>query len=114
MSVGYVETLAVMRGDGTALTAAARASLLQGASGATGLFTLTPNKLREGDVIHLFAMGRISCVVTTPGTARFDLSFAGTVSFDSLAMPLNTTAQTNVMWVLDVRGTVRSIGTGGA
>ena len=112
MAGGFVETLAYNNGDGTALTAAARASMLQGAGGKVGLYTLPPNKLRVGDVLHLRASGRISCVVTTPGTARFDLSagVGGTAFFDTLAMPLNIVAKTNIPWVLDVYGHVRVIG----
>lgn len=112
MSLGYWETLASIAGDGTALTAAARASLLQGASGKVGLYTLQPNKLRIGDVLHLRASGRISCVVTTPGTARFDLSagVGGTAFMDSLAIPLNIVAKVSVPWILDMEGIVRAIG----
>jgi len=115
MSLGYYETLAATIGDGTALTAAARASLLQGASGKTGLYTLPPNKLRVGDYLHIQARGRLSCVVTTPGTARFDLSFGvgGTAAFDTLAMPLNIVAKTTRTWALDVLGQVRVIGNAG-
>ena len=115
MSLGYWETLSAIAGDGTALTAAARASLLQGAGGKQGLYTLTANKLRVGDVLSIWAAGRISCVVTTPGTARFDLSFGvgGTASFDTLAMNLNIIAKTNVAWVLEAKGIVRSIGNAG-
>lgn len=115
MSLGYYETLASINADGTALTAAARASLLQGAGGKQGLYTLAPNKLRVNDQLIIRAYGRISCVVTTPGTARFDLSFGvgGTACFDTLAMPLNIVAKTNVSWGLEVLGTVRSIGNAG-
>jgi hypothetical protein len=115
MSLGYWETLASISGDGTALTAAARASLLQGAGGKQGLYTLAANKLRVNDQLHIFASGRISCLITTPGTARFDLSFGvgGTACFDSLAIPLNIVAKTNVSWVLEVMGTVRTIGNAG-
>jgi hypothetical protein len=113
MSLGYWETLASLSADGTPLTAAARASLTQGA-GATGArFTMPAGKLRVGDVIKLRASGRISCAVTTPGTARFDLAAGATVIFDSLAMPLNIVAKANVAWSLDVMGTVRAIGTTG-
>lgn len=115
MSLGYWETLASISGDGTALTAAARASLLQGAGGKQGLYTLAPNKLRVGDVLRIRASGRISCVITTPGTARFDLSFGvgGTACFDSLAIPLNIVAKVNVPWALDVEGIVRAVGNAG-
>lgn len=115
MSIGYWETLASISGDGTALTAAARASALQGAGGKQGLYTLPPNKLRVGDVLSISAYGRISSVITTPGTARFDLSFgvAGTACMDTLAIPLNIVAQTNVPWTLEMKGIVRSVGNAG-
>lgn len=112
MSLGYWETLASITGDGTALTAAARASLLQGGAKA-GLFTLPANKLRIGDVLHLKATGRISSVITTPGTARFDLSagVGGTAFMDSLAILLDTVqAHSNVGWILDMEGAVRAVG----
>lgn len=115
MSVGFWETLASVHGDGTALTAAARASLLQGATGKTGLFTMAANRLRVGDVLHIRASGRISVVVTTPGTARFDLSWGvgGTAGMDTLAIPLNIVAKTNVPWILDMEGIVRTDGNAG-
>jgi hypothetical protein len=111
MSLGYWETLASIALDGTALTAIARASLLQG-SAKQGLYTLPPNKLRVGDVLHLHAFGRISNAVTTPGTARFDLSagVGGTAFFDTLAMPLNIVVKNNVLWTLEVEGIVRAVG----
>lgn len=115
MSIGYWETLASISGDGTALTAAARASLLQGAGGKQGLYTLAANKLRVGDVLRIRASGRVSCVITTPGTARFDLSFGvgGTACMDTLAIPMNVVAKVSVPWILDMEGIVRTIGNAG-
>lgn len=112
MSLGYWETLASVQADGTALTAAARASLLQG-NAKSGLYTMAANRLRIGDVLHLRASGRISSVITTPGTARFDLSagVGGTAFMDTLAINLVTAAaRTNVSWILDMEGIVRAIG----
>lgn len=111
MAIGYWETLISLNADGTALTAAARASLTQGAGATSARYTMPANKLRVGDNIKILASGRISCAVTTPGTARFDLSIAGTANFDTLAMNLNVVAKTNVGWFLEVLGTVRAIGT---
>ena len=112
---GLWQTLATISGDGTALTAAARASMLQGAGGKQGLWTMRPNELNIGDMLEIYAAGRISCVVTTPGTARFDLSagVGGTAFFDTNAMPLNIVAKTTVAWELLVRGCVRTIGNAG-
>lgn len=113
MSVGFWETLAVLKAPGTALTAAARASMTTGATATGARYNLPGGKLKAGDVIEIWAAGSISCAVTTPGTARFDLSFAGVANFDSLAMPLNIVAKTNVGWAMTVRGVVRETGTTG-
>lgn len=113
MSLGYWETLASLIADGTAITAAARTSMTAGATGAR--YTLPGGKLKIGDVLHLKASGRISSVITTPGTARFDLAFGaslGTAILDSLAILLDTVAaHTNVGWILEMEATVRAVGT---
>lgn len=101
-----------LQAPGTAITAAARTSMTVGSTQAR--FTLPANLLQQaGDIVHLWASGKISSVITTPGTARFDLSVSGTAQFDTLAMPLNIVAQTNVNWELDVYGTVQTPGTAG-
>lgn len=114
MSLGYWETLAVAEGDGTALTAIARASALQGAA-KSGLFTLQPGLLRVRDMLHIRASGRVSFAVTTPGTFRLDLSFgvAGVAAFDTLAMPGNVVVQNTVPWSMEAWGTVRNAGNAG-
>lgn len=97
------ETLISHRGDGTALTAAARASLMQGASATRAKYTFPPNFFEPNKAIRIAASGRISNVITTPGTARFDVSLGGSViAFDSLAINLNAVAKTNVHWALDL------------
>lgn len=99
----WVETLLSHRGDGTALTAAATASLLQGATATRAKYTFPTNFFEPNRAIRITASGRISCVVTTPGTARFDLQFGGSiVVWDSLAINLNIVAKTNVHWALEV------------
>lgn len=111
MSLGYFETLATLKADGTALTAAARASATQGAAATGARYTMPGGKVRIGDYLFVLAGGRVSSVVTTPGTFRLDLSFGGTANFDTLAIALNTTAQTTVPWSLLVWGRVTEIGT---
>lgn len=96
---GFQETLIASYTDGPTLTAAATASCLPTAR-ANYLFP--PHYFLPGKTLRLTAMGRISCVVTTPGTARYDLRIGGVTVFDTLAMPLNIVAQTNVMWQLNV------------
>ena len=110
MSLGFWETLLSSQADGTAVTAASRTSMTAGTTQAR--FTLPAGKIKNiGDQLRLVASGRISNVVTTPGTARFDLAFGANVVFDTQAMPLNTTAKTNVGWWLEALGTVRAVGT---
>jgi hypothetical protein len=97
----WQETLLAHRGDGTALTAAARASLLQGSTATRAKYTFPANFFEVNRAIKIQASGRISCVVTTPGTARFDFTLGGTNVWDSLAINLNIVAKTNVHWTLD-------------
>lgn len=96
------ETLLAHRGDGTALTAAATASLLQGATATRAKYTFPPNFFEANKAIQIRAAGRISCVVTTPGTARFDVRLGSVTVWDSLAINLNIVAKTNVPWALCV------------
>jgi hypothetical protein len=94
--------------DGPALTAAAAASCVP-----TYIPTTLPaGYFSIGRAWRLRAAGRISNVVTTPGTARFDLRLGGIVAFDTLAIPLNIVAKTNVAWWLDVMLTCRAVGSG--
>lgn len=107
MSLGFVETLSEAQIDGTPLTAAARAS----ATPPQARLVLKPNFFRfAGQQFLLLATGRISCAVTTPGTARFDLAFGSNVVFDTQAMNLNVVAKTNVNWILAVLLTLKAIG----
>lgn len=94
--------------DGAALTAAAAASCLP-----TYVPTTLPAGIMQiGRLYRLTASGRISCAVTTPGTARWDLRLGGVVAFDTLAMPLNIVAKTNVPWILQVMLMCRAVGSG--
>lgn len=106
----WQETLVTALVDGPTLTAAARASCIPPAA----KITLPNNFFYVGRAIRLFASGRISCVVTTPGTARFDFTVGGVIAFDTLAMNLNVVAKTNVHWWLDVVMTCRAVGGAGA
>lgn len=94
--------------DGPTLTAAARASCIP----VNSKITLPNNYFELGKVWRLRATGRISCAVTTPGTARFDIAIGAVVAWDGLAMALNTVAKVNVGWTLDVLLSCRSVGNG--
>lgn len=115
MAIGLWQTLTVLSAPGTALTAAARASMTQGTTAVQSRYTLQPGTLKNiGDQLRLYASGIISCVITTPGTARFDLSFAGAAKLDTGAMPLNIVARTNVPWELEMTATLQTLGTTGS
>lgn len=113
MALGFWQTLNTLQAAGTAITAAARTSMTVGST--QGRFTLPANALKvPGDQLLVKASGIISCVVTTPGTARFDLSMATTAKLDTQAMPLNIVARTNVPWELEMLATLTTPGTAAA
>lgn len=99
--------------DGPTLTAAAAASCIP-----TPSRIILPNNYFEvGKAFKIVLHGRISCVVTTPGTARFDVRMgpSGTiVVFDTGALNLNVVAKTTVPWLLEIWLTCRAVGTGTA
>lgn len=106
---GWVETLVTAQADGTALTAAARASAIPAAA----KFTIPANFFGTiGKAIRVKAAGIISTVITTPGTARFDVAFGANVVGDSQAIALDATVgYTNVNWYFEYLLTCRVIGT---
>jgi hypothetical protein len=101
----------IAQGDGNALSnSTSQTSLLTG-SAAHAKLTLPQNFLSTiGMKMWLRAHGRISTVVTTPGTFSFDLKFGATAVFAGGAMTLNTAAQTNTPWRLDIELTLRIVG----
>lgn len=98
--------------DGTALnTSTAETSILPGQA----KFLLPGNYLTyAGQALRIRAMGRVSNIVTTPGTLTFRMKFNTTpiAVASSQALQLNATAKTNVTWILDWDLTVRSVGSG--
>lgn len=105
-SNSWWQTLTTAQTAGSAQTAAAAASCLPPAA----RFTFPASLLKIGDEFRITASGIISCAVTTPGTARFDVRVGSSVVFDSQAMNLNIVAQTSVPWWFDCKLTCRSIG----
>ena len=99
--------------DGPTLTAAAAASCLAPVNRLPmlgGFWTLNKSLLVK-------IQGRISCAVTTPGTARFDFRTGPTgtiVAFDTGALNLNIVAKANVPFALEIMLTCRTVGTGTA
>ena len=107
---GYQSTLIEAQVDGTAVTATAEGSLLPG-----GAKILLPSGYinRIGKRFIVRASGRISNIVTTPGTLtlRFKLGPTANIAVaTSQAIQLNAVAKTNVAWFLDMGFVVRSVG----
>lgn len=104
----WSETLVSAQVDGPTLTAAAAASCIPPAA----KFPLPGQFFKYiGQQLMIKASGRISSLITTPGTARFDLRFGATVVFDSLAILLDSVAaHANVGWTLEILLTCRAIG----
>ena len=106
--VSWLQTLNNSPIDGAALTNTTTATSLLPAIAKP---TLPANYFTSaGKMFKLRATGRISTVVTTPGTLTLDVRFGSVVVFNGGAMTLNTVAKTNVGWVLDVDITVRAVG----
>lgn len=110
-STGYAETLIASQVDSTALTASTTpTSILPAAA----RYTLPPNFFAApGKQLLLCAMGRVSNIVTTPGTLTLDVRMGPTsniVVFNGGAMALNIVAKTNVTWFLEILLTCRAIG----
>jgi hypothetical protein len=79
---------------------------------AAAKITLPANSLRPGSMLRVRASGRISNIITTPGTLTLDIRFGAIVVANGGAMALNTVAKTNVPWMLEWLLTVRAIGSG--
>lgn len=104
----YQETLITAQVDGPTLTAAAAASCIPPAA----KLTLPANFFSAvGKSLRIKASGKISTVITSPGTVRYDVRIGGTVLFDGLAiLPDTVAAHVNVGWRLEITLTCRSIG----
>lgn len=106
-SNSWFQTLITQQVDGTAVSATtSQTSVLAGAA----KFNLPANILKVGDWITIRAGGRISTVVTTPGTVTWAVKFGSVEVFNSGALAQNTTAQTNATWNMTIELLVRSIG----
>lgn len=106
-----VETIVCGATDGPVNTAGTRASCIPTAN----RIVLPNNFFYIGRAIRIQIGGRLSCAVTTPGAARWDIcmgSAGTTVVFDSLAINLNVVAQTTVPYFVDITLVCRAVGTG--
>lgn len=108
----WVEPFLVTAEDSTALTNSTSATSILPSS---RKFTL-PSYFADavGKTLNLKARGRISTVVTTPGTLTFEVRLGSVVAWSSGALSLNVVAKTNVSWNLDLDLTFRTLGAGTA
>jgi hypothetical protein len=105
--------LVIGKADGPTLTAAAAASCIPVAD----RLILPNNYWVPGKHWTIKMSGRISCAVTTPGTARLDLRTgpSGTIiAFDTGALNLNIVAKATVPWWFEATLTCRAVGNGTA
>jgi hypothetical protein len=103
-----VQVIASSYTDGPALTAAAAASCVP----TYFPTTLPAGYWQIGRIWRVTLTGRISVVVTTPGTLRWDVRLGGVVAADTLAVLGNIVAKTNVNFWLQGLLTCRAVGSG--
>lgn len=104
----YRQPLITMQADGAAVgNTTTPTSLLLG----QGKFTMPANTIDViGKVFKVTAAGRVSNIVTTPGTLTLDLRLGAVIAANGGAMALNIVAKTNVPWYLEWYLTARSVG----
>src|SRR6266481_6295634 len=111
--LGDYPLLISAQGDGAALASSVSAtSLLPGQA----KLTMPANWLSvPGQTLHVRAAGRISTLVTSPGTLTFTFRMGPTANIavaTSQALALNVVAKVNVGWYLDLLLTLRAVGSG--
>lgn len=103
----------------TLISAQVAGAALSGSISATSLlpgqakYTLPANFIdTAGKAFRIRATGRISTVVTTPGTMTLDVRFNSTpiIVATSQAFALNIVAKSNVSWFLDLDLVARTVG----
>jgi hypothetical protein len=118
----YSDLLVAQYADGAAIANSTTETRLQHVS---GRFTLPASYFDQiGKTLELDMWGRISNIVTTPGTLTLRVKFGSTVTtgtgavtggvsvWDSGAIALNTTAKTNVSFRLKLLLTAQVLGDG--
>jgi hypothetical protein len=107
-SKGFRERILEVYENGTALASSTTQTTLLPASAKEA--TLGAGLLRIGRILAFEFSGRMSTVVTTPGTLALALRLGSVDVFGSGNIPLNTTAQTDVHWSLKGEIVCRAVG----
>lgn len=97
----------VARGDGPSLSGSAAPTSIWPVADRV---IIPANSLFIGKAFRLTAFGRLSNIVTTPGTLTLDLKFGSVIVYSTGAMQLSTTAHTTLPWMLEAMLVCRSIG----
>ena len=106
----FSEPLISQTVDGTALTASTTPTSILAPS---AVYTLPANFFEVGRKLRIRASGRVTNIVTTPGTLTLDVRFTGGIIVaNGGAMSLNIVAKTNVPWDLEWDLLCRAIGSG--
>ena len=103
----YPLVLSVASADGAALSNTTTATSIIPAS---AIATIPAGTLQIGSTLKVSIRGRISTLVTAPGTLTLDVRFGAVVVFNGGAMALNIVAQTNATFELEALVTVRALG----
>lgn len=101
-NLGFLERWMKLGANGTAVAnTTSQLTLLGGVTGETP--TVPPRYFKNpGDGLMLKLGGRVSTVVTTPGTLNIVVFFDAIAVWDSGAIPLNIVAKTNVPWLIEI------------
>lgn len=97
------QTLITLQGNGTAIANTTTASSLLTSTGAGARWLKPANFFNNlGAKLRVLAGGIISTVVTTPGNLQLFLRIGSVDVWSSGTFNLNTTAQTNTAWWLEL------------
>jgi len=109
---GFTQQIFSIAADGTALTNSTVLTTLLPAAVIPAAANVLPAKFLNyvGQELYLEASGRISTLVTTPGTLSFALRFGSVSVALSGAFALNVVAKTDATWYLRWLLTLRAVG----
>ena len=106
----WVETLYVTIADGTAVTAASKTILVPD-------YTIPATYMYPGRLLKYMLWGRMSTVITTPGTWTHTLNWGGSggvvMTTTTALAPDPTAASTNIAWYVEYWSVCRAIGVSG-
>lgn len=108
-ATSWMEVRKSAQGDGPSLSNSTTATSILPAQ---SKYTIPANEIAIGSVIRICAIGRLSNIVTSPGTLTLDVRFGSIIVFNGGAMQMSTTAHTTLPIWIDIALTVRAVGNG--